>query len=64
MERKSQAWRIAIFAGSGIALGAALGLLFGLMLLGNVAFGSLAGVVIGAVIGLGYEAQSRRRQTD
>jgi len=56
MERKSQSGRIAVFAGSGMALGAALGLLlFGLM-------GSPGGAIIGTVIGLVYEAQSRREQ--
>jgi uncharacterized membrane protein len=58
MERKSQSRRIAVFAGSGMALGAAMGLLlFGLM-------GSPAGAIIGAVIGLVYEVQSRREQMD
>ena len=58
MERKSQSWRIAVFTGSGMALGAAMGLLlFGLM-------GSPAGAIIGAVIGLVYEVQSRREQMD
>jgi uncharacterized membrane protein len=58
MERKSQSGRIAIFAGSGMALGAALGLLlFGLM-------GSPVGAIVGVVIGLVYEMQSRREQMD
>ena len=58
MERKPQSRRAAVFAGSGMALGAAMGLLlFGLM-------GSPAGAIIGAVIGLVYEVQSRREQMD
>lgn len=58
MERKSQSGRIAVFAGSGMVLGAALGwLLFGLM-------GSPAGAMLGMVIGLICEAQSKREQVD
>jgi len=58
MERKSQSRRIAVFAGSGMVLGAALGwLLFGLM-------GSPAGAILGTVIGLVYETQSKRKQMD
>jgi hypothetical protein len=47
-----------------MAIGAALGLLFGLMLFDNVAAHPLAAAVIGAVIGLVCEFQSSREQTD
>ena len=62
MRQRPQSWRITVFVGSAMALGAALGLLFGLMLLGNAAVGPLAGAVIGAVSGLIYEVQSRKEQ--
>ncbi len=44
-----------------MAIGAALGLLFGAMLLPNASLGGLAGVVIGLLIGAILDLQSRKR---
>jgi len=63
MEQNPESWRIVIYTGSGMAIGAALGLLFSLMLFENVIAGPLAGVVVGAVIGMIWELQSKRRRT-
>jgi hypothetical protein len=43
-----------------MAVGAALGLLFGLLLLESVAVGLLLGVVGGALVGLIWQVQSNR----
>ena len=51
MVQKPKCWRVAKYAGSGMAIGAAVGLLFGLMLIeGGMVF-PVAGAVFGAVIG-------------
>jgi hypothetical protein len=47
-----------------MAIGAGLGLLFGMMLLDSAITGPLAGVGIGAVIGVIWEAQNRQGRTD
>lgn len=60
MEQKRKSWRIAVCAGSGMAIGAALGLLFGLMLLETVAAGPLVGAGAGALVGLIWNVQIRR----
>lgn len=51
MERQSKSVRRVVDLGSGMAVGAALGLLFGLMLMPNTFWGGLAGVAVGLVIG-------------
>ena len=45
------------YAGSGLAIGAAIGMIFGLMLLGNLALGSAIGAGVGLVIGAAIDAQ-------
>jgi len=47
-----------------MAMGAALGLLFGLMLLENVIAGPLVGTVAGALIGMVWELQSKTERTN
>jgi hypothetical protein len=52
MTQKPNPRRVAIYASSGMAIGAAIGLLFGLMLIeGGMVF-PVAGAVFGAVIGM------------
>lgn len=52
--------RTELYAGGGLALGAALGLLFGLLLFENLAFGCVIGAVAGLVIGAGTAQECRR----
>ena len=51
MAQRPKPSRIAIYTGSGMAIGAALGLLFGLMLPDRFVVLPLVGVVFGAVVG-------------
>jgi outer membrane lipoprotein SlyB len=55
MVQKNKPWKIAWSAGSGMAIGAALGLLFGLMLADGAILFPVAGAVFGAVIGTVWE---------
>ena len=48
--------------GTGVALGASLGAIFGLLVLDNLALGAALGVMIGIVISAIADAQSARRQ--
>ena len=50
-------------AGSGLAIGAAVGMIFGLMLFENLALGSAIGAAAGLVMGAAIDAQ-RRHKTD
>lgn len=63
MKQKPKSWRIIIYTGSGMAIGAALGLIFGMMLFEHAVVGPLAGAAIGAVISLVWGLQGGRRQT-
>ncbi len=51
------------YAGSGLAIGAAIGMIFGLMLFENLALGSAIGAAVGLVMGAAIDAQGRR-ETD
>jgi uncharacterized membrane protein len=64
MEQKPKSWRIAIYGGTDMAVGSALGLLFGLMLLESVFIGPIVGAVVGALVGMIWELQSKRERTD
>lgn len=50
-----------MYTGSGLAIGAALGLLFGLMLFENMAFGTLIGAVLGLMVGAIIDAREGRQ---
>jgi len=47
------------YAGSGLAIGAGIGMIFGLMLFENLALGSAIGVGVGLVIGEALDAHER-----
>ena len=47
------------YAGSGLAIGAALGMIFGLMLFEELAWGCAIGAAAGLVIGAAIDAQGR-----
>lgn len=49
--------KTAYYAGSGLAIGAAIGMIFGLMLFENMAWGCVIGAAIGLVIGAVIDAQ-------
>ena len=51
------------YAGAGLAIGAAIGMIFGLMLFENLAWGCVIGAALGLVIGAAIDAQ-RRHKTD
>ncbi|MCK4356167.1 glycine zipper family protein [Candidatus Bipolaricaulota bacterium] len=53
--------KTAYYAGSGLAIGAAIGVVFGLMLFENLAWGCVIGAAVGLVIGAAIDAQTRRR---
>jgi len=48
------------YAGSGLAIGAAIGLIFGLMLFENMAWGCVIGAAVGLVMGAAIDAHERR----
>ena len=48
------------YAGSGLAIGAAIGMIFGLMLFENLAWGCAIGAALGLVIGAALDAHERR----
>jgi len=48
------------YAGSGLAIGAAIGMIFGLMLFENLAWGCVIGAAVGLVMGAAIDAQERR----
>jgi hypothetical protein len=62
MERNFKPWRIIIYAGPGMALGVALGLLFSMMLFEHAIAGPFTGAAVGAVIGLIWRLQSGRKR--
>jgi len=49
--------KTAYYAGSGLAIGAAIGMIFGLMLFENLAWGCVIGAGVGLVIGAVIDAQ-------
>jgi uncharacterized membrane protein len=59
--RQQGAHKIGIFTGSGVALGAAFGLLFGLLLFGDLAFGVIIGAAAGLVIGAVADLLKKRQ---
>jgi uncharacterized membrane protein len=55
--------KTAYYAGSGLAIGAGIGMIFGLLLFENLAWGCVIGAAVGLVIGAVIDAQGRR-ETD
>ncbi len=53
--------KMMLYVGSGTTIGAALGLLTGLMFLGNVPLGVVVGVVIGFLVGVMVDTLGRPR---
>ena len=49
--------KTAYVAGSGLAIGAAIGMIFGLMLFENLAWGCVIGAAMGLVMGAAIDAQ-------
>jgi uncharacterized membrane protein len=49
------------YAGSGLAIGAAIGIIFGLMLFENLALGSAIGASVGLIMGAAIDAQRRHK---
>ena len=45
------------YAGSGLAIGAAIGMIFGLLLFENLAWGCVIGAAVGLVMGAAIDAQ-------
>ena len=52
--------KTAYYAGSGLAIGAAIGMIFGLMLFDNQALGIAVGAALGLVMGAAIDAHERR----
>ena len=52
--------KTAYFAGSGLAIGAAIGMIFGLLLFENLAWGCVIGAAVGLVMGAAIDAHGRR----
>jgi len=52
--------KTAYYAGSGLAIGAAIGMIFGLMLFENLALGCVFGAAVGLVMGAAIDAHERR----
>jgi uncharacterized membrane protein len=52
--------KTAYYAGAGLAIGAAIGMIFGLMLFENLAWGCVIGAAVGLVMGAAIDAHERR----
>ena len=48
------------YAGSGLAVGAAIGMIFGLMLFEELALGGTIGAALGLMVGAAIDAYNRR----
>jgi len=55
--------KTAYYAGPGLAIGTAVGMIFGLMLFENLAWGPVIGAAVGLVIGAAIDAQ-RHHEAD
>ncbi len=61
--KKENSHKTAYYSGAGLAIGAAVGMIFGLILFENLAWGCVIGAAVGLVIGAAIDAQ-RRHETD
>lgn len=57
--RSEKSQKTAYYAGAGLAIGAAVGMIFGLLLFENLAMGSAIGAGVGLVMGAAIDAQMR-----
>jgi uncharacterized membrane protein len=64
MTQEPKPWKVATFAGSGMTIGAAMGLLVGLILLENGIASPLMGAAAGAVVGVIYGILSKPKRMD
>jgi len=64
MEQKSSkgenSRKTAYYAGGGMGVGAAIGMIFGLLLFENLAWGCVIGAGVGLVMGAAIDAHERR----
>jgi len=58
--KKVNSRKTTYFAGAGLAIGAAIGMIFGLMLFENQALGCAIGAAVGLVMGAAIDAHERR----
>ena len=58
--KKENSRKTAYYAGAGLAIGAAIGMIFGLLLFENLAFGCAIGAGVGLVMGAAIDAYERR----
>ena len=65
MEKKTKESndRKILFAGAGIPIGAALGLIFGMLLFDNLIFGAGIGAALGLIIGAIIDAQQKKDES-
>ena len=67
MEQKSSkgedSHKTAYYAGAGLAIGAAIGMIFGLLLFENLAWGCVIGCAVGLIMGAAIDAL-RGREAD
>ena len=56
---KGENFQTAHYAGTGLAIGAATGMIFGLLLFENLALGSAIGAAVGLVMGAAIDTQGR-----
>jgi uncharacterized membrane protein len=61
-QEKKTAGNAPIYTGGGLVLGAVIGLLFGMMLLQNTAFGVVIGAAVGLIIGAVVDLLRRKKQ--
>jgi len=53
-----------VYAGGGLAVGAALGTIFGLLLFDEIALGAGIGAAVGLIIGAIIDAQANRNKVE
>jgi len=58
--KKEDSRKAAHYAGAGMAIGAAIGMIFGLLLFENLAWGCVIGTAVGLVMGAAIDAHERR----
>jgi uncharacterized membrane protein len=59
MDKKPKDRKI-LYAGFGISVGAALGMIFGMLLFENLIFGAGIGATLGLIIGASIDAQQKK----
>ena len=59
--RRENSRKTVYTTGTGLAIGAAIGMIFGLMLFENLAWGCVIGAALGLLIGAAIDSQGRRK---